>query len=122
MGAGLFHAAHRAVDDCRALLEVLAITLARTGQSALGSLLDHARRKTVRIWAEGAPYDLKDELKKRKYRWSDGSDGRPRAWHIEIDEASLDAEMTFLRQEIYRRDVELLTQSVTALTRYSGRS
>ncbi len=36
MGAGLFHAAHRAVDDCRALLEVLAITLARTGQPALG--------------------------------------------------------------------------------------
>ena len=76
----------------------------------------------MRIWADGAPYDLKDELKKRKYRWNDGGDGRPRAWHIEIDDASLDAEMTFLRQEIYRRDVELFTQSVTALTRYSGRS
>jgi DNA polymerase-3 subunit epsilon len=122
MGAGLFHTAHRAVDDCRALLEVLAMTLVGTEQSALGSLLDRARRNTVRIWAEGAPYDLKDELKKRKYRWNDGSDGRPRSWHIEIDEDLSDAEMRFLRQEIYRRDVELLNQSVTALTRFSDRS
>ena len=30
MGAGLFYTAHRAVDDCRALLEVLAMTLAKT--------------------------------------------------------------------------------------------
>ncbi len=122
MGAGLFHTAHRAVDDCRALLEILAMTLAKTEQPALGSLLDRARRNTVRIWAEGAPYDLKDELKKRKYRWNDGSDGRPRSWHIQIDEDSLDAEMKFLRQEIYRRDVELIVQSVTALTRFSDRS
>ena len=122
MGAGLFHTAHRAADDCRALLEVLAMTLARTKQPALGSLLDRARRNTVRIWAEGAPYDLKDELKKRKYRWNDGSDGRPRSWHIEIDEDSLDAEMRFLRQEIYRRGVELFMQSATALTRFSDRS
>ncbi len=122
MGAGLFHTAHRAVDDCRALLEVLAMTLPRTDRPSLGALLDRARRRTVRIWAEDAPFDLKDVLKRRKYRWNDGSDGRPRAWHIEIDEASVDAEISFLHQEIYRRDVELFTQSVTALTRYSGRS
>jgi hypothetical protein len=58
----------------------------------------------------------------RKYRWNDGGDGRPRSWHIEIDEDLLDAEMRFLRQEIYRRDVELFTQSITALTRFSDRS
>ena len=64
--------------------------------------------------------------KKRKYRWNDGSDGRPRSWHIEIDEDSLDAEIKFLRQEIYRRDVELLVQSITSAARtiptsHSGR-
>ena len=41
---------------------------------------------------------------------------------IEIDKDSLDEEMKFLRQEIYRRDVELLVQSVTVLTRFSNRS
>jgi DNA polymerase III subunit epsilon len=122
MGAGLFHTAHRAVDDCRALLEVLAITLTRTEQSALACLLDHARRNTVRIWAEGAPYDLKDDLRRRGYRWNDGSDGRPRSWSVEIDEDSLDSEMKFLRREIYGRDVDLVVQRVTALTRFSDRS
>jgi DNA polymerase III subunit epsilon len=119
MAAGLFHTAHRAVDDCCALLEVLTIPLAGTERPALASLLDRARRNTVRIWAEGAPYDLKDELKERKYRWNDGSDGRPRSWHIEIDEDSLDAEIKFLGQE---RDVELLVRSITSLTRFSDRS
>jgi len=73
MGAGLFHTAHRAVDDCRALLEVLAMTLAKTEQSALASLLDRGRRNTVRIWAEGSPYDLKDDLRKRGYRYPAGT-------------------------------------------------
>jgi DNA polymerase-3 subunit epsilon len=122
MGAGLFHSAHRAVDDCRALLEILAMTLPKTEQSALASLLDHARRNTVRIWAESSPFDLKDDLRRRGYRWNDGSDGRPRSWHVEIDEGLLDAEMTYLRKEIYCRDVDLLVQPITALTRFSDRS
>ena len=53
MGAGLFHAAHRAVDDCRALLEILIMPLGKTEQPAFASLLERARRNTVRIWAEG---------------------------------------------------------------------
>jgi DNA polymerase-3 subunit epsilon len=122
MGGGLFHTAHRAVDDCRALLEVLAMTLAGTERPALASLLDRARRNTVRIWAEGSPYDLKDELKKRGYRWNDGSDGRPRSWHVEMDEGLSDAELRYLRKEIYRRDIDLFVQPVTALTRFSDRS
>lgn len=122
MGAGLFHTAHRAVDDCRALLEILAMPLGKTGQPALATLLDRARRNTVRIWAQGAPYDLKDELKKRRYRWNDGSDGRPKAWNIEIDDKLLAAEMKYLCEEIYGRNVDLLAQPITALTRFSGRS
>jgi DNA polymerase-3 subunit epsilon len=120
-GIGLFHAAHRAVDDCRALLEILAHELPPTGRPALAMLLDHARRKTVRIWAEAAPFELKDELRRRGYRWNDGSDGRPRAWYVDLDESLRDAEITYLRQSIYRRDVEPLTRQVTALTRYSNR-
>lgn len=81
-----------------------------------------ARRKTVRIWAEYAPFDLKDELKKRRYRWSDGSDGRPRAWYVDVDEADEGSEIAYLCSEIYGREVDLRTQSVTALTRFSTRN
>lgn len=85
-------------------------------------MLDSARRNTVRVWAEGVPYDLKDELKKRGYRWNDGSDGRPRSWHIEIDEAHLQNEIDHLRREIYRRQVDPYVQTLCALMRFSARS
>jgi DNA polymerase-3 subunit epsilon len=118
---GLFHEAHRALDDCRALLEVLAHELPSVGKPALSLLLDEAGRKTSRIWAQGAPFDLKEELKRRKYKWNDGSDGRPKSWFIDVDERLQGAELEFLRKEIYRRDVDLNVQSMDALTRFSNR-
>jgi DNA polymerase-3 subunit epsilon len=66
-GVGLLHQAHRAIDDCRALVEILACDLSKTNRSALAALLERARRKTMRIWAEQSPFELKDELKKRGY-------------------------------------------------------
>ncbi|WP_247448658.1 3'-5' exonuclease [Bradyrhizobium sp. 180] len=81
-GAGFFHQAHRAVDDCHALLEVLAFELPTTGSPALAVLLENARKPTIRIWAEQSPFDLKDSLKRRGYRWNDGSDGRPKSWCV----------------------------------------
>ncbi|MCK9919139.1 3'-5' exonuclease [Microbacteriaceae bacterium K1510] len=119
--SGLFHNAHRAIDDCHALLEVLARSLPESTSSALAVLLDRARRKAFRIWAENAPFDLKDALKKRGYRWNDGSDGSPRAWHIEVDESARETELDYLRREIYQRDIDLRCQAVTARERFSAR-
>jgi len=118
---GYFHEAHRAVDDCLALLEVLATPLPNSQKFALAVLLEQARRRKIRIWAEYAPFDLKDELKKRRYRWSDGNDGRPKAWYIDVDEENLEAEIEYLHTAIYRRPVELRTQPITAMTRFTNR-
>ena len=52
-GCGLFHNGHRAVDDCHALLEVLAFET--TGASSFSHLLHSSGRTRVRGWAEGAP-------------------------------------------------------------------
>lgn len=120
-GAGFFHQAHRAVDDCHALLEILDFVLPTTGAPALRLLLETARNPTVRVWAEQSPFELKDSLKKHGYRWNDGSDGRPKSWHIEVCETELDDELTFLRTEIYLRDVEPRLQTLTAFTRFSCR-
>lgn len=121
MGAGLFHDGHRAVDDCRALLEVLSLTLPKSGEPALKRLLDTARKATVRIWAEGAPYEAKDILRRRGYRWSPGDEGHPRCWWRDIGEEEAEAELTFLRREIYQHDVEIPTKRITAFDRYSDR-
>lgn len=120
-GAGYFHQAHRAVDDCHALLEVLAFELPTMGSSALALLLETARKPTVRIWAEQSPFDLKDSLKRRGYKWSDGSDGRPKSWYVDVCETLLQDEIAFLRTEIYLRDVDPRLQNLTAFTRFSSR-
>jgi len=60
----------------------------------------------MRVWAEQSPFELKDALKRRGYRWCDGSDGRPRSWYVDIDESKLDDEIAFVKKEIYLRDAE----------------
>ncbi|TWI70482.1 DNA polymerase-3 subunit epsilon [Bradyrhizobium huanghuaihaiense] len=120
-GAGFFHQAHRAVDDCHALLEVLAFELPTTGLPALALLLETARKATMRVWAEQTAFELKDSLKRRGYRWNDGSDGRPKSWFIDVDETALEDEIAFLRTQIYMQDVEPTVQRLTAFTRFSGR-
>jgi DNA polymerase-3 subunit epsilon len=87
----------------------------------LAALLDRARRKAFCVWAEDAPFALKDVLKRRRYRWNDGADGRPKSWHIDVEEAELDAELSFLRNEIYLCDVEINCREITALDRFSTR-
>ncbi|WP_441279889.1 3'-5' exonuclease [Bradyrhizobium sp. 63_E2_N1_3] len=120
-GVGLFHQAHRAIDDCWALIEILATDVPNQVRSAFAILLERARRKTIRIWAEQSPFDLKDVLKRRGYRWSDGSDGRPRSWYIDVDEANQVAEVEFLQTAIYLKDVEPPMQIMSAMNRFSSR-
>ena len=75
----------------------------------------------MRVWAEQWPLDLKYSLKRRGYRWSDGSDGRLRSWCVDVDESRLDDEIAFLKNEIYLRDVEPRLQTLTAFAANSSR-
>lgn len=118
---GLFYDAHRATDDCQALLTLLDLELPRASATILASLLKRARRKTVRVWAQRAPFELKEALKRRNYRWNDGTDGRPKSWYRDIDEETLESELHFLEREIYQLDADILRQEFTALNRYSKR-
>jgi DNA polymerase III subunit epsilon len=99
-GAGYFHAAHRAVDDCHALLEILAFERPTTGAPLLALLLESARKKTIRVWAEQSPFELRESLKRRGHRWNDGSDGRPQSWYVDVCESAVEDEVTFLCTEI----------------------
>lgn len=101
---GLFYEGHRALDDCYALLEVLAATPSHAIGTGLDALLQTARKATVRIWAPAAPFEYKDALKARGYRWSDGSGTAPRAWWKDVEEAVAASELTFLREHIYQND------------------
>ncbi|MDK4742645.1 3'-5' exonuclease [Rhizobium sp. CNPSo 3464] len=119
--SGYFHIGHRAVDDCFALLEVLALSKGDNDQTPFAELYQASQRSRVRIFAENSPFDLKDRLKERGYRWSDGSDGRPKSWWIEIVEEVLEDELRFLRTEIYGWDADPPVQHLTAFDRFKGR-
>jgi DNA polymerase-3 subunit epsilon len=121
-GCGLFHDGHRADEDCRALLEILSRPLPSTGEVGLKRLLDTARQPTMRVWAENAPFDFKDILKARGYRWNDGSDGRPRSWWKDLHMDVLEGELAFLRAEIFQYDADIPVRRVTAVDRFSDRA
>ncbi len=97
---GSFYDAHNAVSDCQAGIHVLGATLTG-GRTALAHLLDRALLDTRRIWAIGAPFEKKDLLKARGYQWNGGEDGRAKAWHIEVAADGLDAEIAYLKSDIY---------------------
>ncbi|SCX21699.1 DNA polymerase III PolC-type [Agrobacterium sp. DSM 25558] len=117
--AGYFHDGHRAVDDCFALLEVLARDVDGLASTAFAELYEASQRSRVRIFAENSPFDMKDQLKARGYRWSDGNDGRPKSWWIEVGEEAIDDELRYLRDEIYRYpDADPPTRRLTAFDRF----
>lgn len=114
---GYFHEGHRAVDDCFALLEVLEQGKGET--TPFAELYQASQRAKVRIFAENAPFEMKDHLKARGYRWSDGTDGKPKCWWIELSEEALEDERRYLGAEIYRwRDADPPVRRLTAFDRF----
>lgn len=118
--AGFYYDRHRAAEDCVALLELLSRPFPGRDAPALAELLAAARQPDCRIWAFNSPYDLKDVLKARGYRWSDGTNGLPKSWFITVPETKRDEEIAFLHKEIYRRPVDLRIDRLNCFNRFSG--
>jgi DNA polymerase-3 subunit epsilon len=120
-GAGFFYDRHRALNDCHAGIELLARALPRSGTRGMAQLLARARAPSWRIGASGAPYDLKDALKARGYRWNGDGAGAQRAWFIDVPDHARDAEFRYLQDEIYRRVTDINCRRIDAYDRFSTR-
>ncbi|MGQ2980353.1 MAG: 3'-5' exonuclease [Polaromonas sp.] len=118
MELGWFYDAHRAEMDCHALLAVLTSPLS-SGQTGLACLLAASVRPSYRLQATAAPFEAKDVLKGRGYRW----DGTARVWHTRLgDEAGLQAECDWLKAEVYAgRPAQVQVEELDAGVRYSSR-
>jgi DNA polymerase III subunit epsilon len=84
-------------------------------------LLQTARRRSWCLRALESRIELKDRLKARGYRWSNGEDGRPRAWYREVDDADLAAEEAFLVDEIYFGQPRYTKTRIDFRNRFSDR-
>lgn len=120
--AGFFYERHRAENDCLAAIEILRHPLKGTGGTGLNEMLNKARQVSWRIWALGARFDTKDELKSRGYRWSNGDDGRPRSWYIEVADPQRASEVDWLASLLGKNETDLTVERVTAVDRFSNRS
>lgn len=130
LGLGLFYDAHRAETDCHALLAVLSRPASAFGDEAstppeapgptlLAALLQAAQQPQHRLQATGAPFEAKDALKARGYRW----DGNQRVWGTVLrTEAGLQTELRWLADAVYGgRAVRVRVETLDACHRYTQR-
>jgi DNA polymerase-3 subunit epsilon len=96
---GLFHGAHRAIDDVDAVIALLRHDLP-AGRTALAEMLETARAPSWRFRAVGAAFELKDALKMRGYRWNGGT----KEWWRDVRDADRTAEEWWLAANVYAVD------------------
>ena len=118
---GFFFDGHRATEDCLAGVEILTKVLPESKRTAFEVLRENAATKTFQIWATNAPFEKKDLLKSRGYRWDSGENGRKKAWWTEIKVTDKDSELKWLMSDVYGREVDIPMSPVTAMNRYSDR-
>lgn len=128
---GFFYDAHRAEMDCHALLALLMSPLAAAmpaersasvvddSRNGLLHLLEAAESPSYRVQATGAPFEAKDALKARGYRW----DGTGRVWHTRVGNAlAFAAECAWLKTAVYGgRSARIEVEERDALCNYALR-
>ncbi|HEY9094552.1 MAG TPA: 3'-5' exonuclease [Hydrogenophaga sp.] len=116
---GWFYDAHRAQVDCHALLQVLARPLGSDGQTGLARLITAASQPSFKLSATGSPFESKDVLKARGYRW----DAEAKVWNCLLsDDAALEAELEWLTEAVYRgRAASVEVERLDGHVRYSAR-
>lgn len=119
MHFGWFYDAHSALADCEACLALLAQELPISGRRVMTAVREAALLEEHLIRAVDAPYDLRLKLKERGYRWRPAELPSGKVWWTITSDP--EAEIAWLRSEIYGREVTIPTRTVTAMNRFSGR-
>jgi DNA polymerase-3 subunit epsilon len=94
---GYFYSGHRAETDCLAVAWLM-----HRQPGALKQLIASEARLEYVVEAVGAPFDVKDSLKTRGYRWNPEKHGK--VWRTVIDESQLMEEKAFLAALYHRGD------------------
>ena len=110
---GWFYEGHRAENDILALIYLLAHGLP-DGETILAKLIACSEKPTYRVNAVDAPFDAKDRLKSRGYRW----DSALRFWWKAIAEADKEAEEAWLLSDVYVGHGSPAFLNVTAMERH----
>jgi DNA polymerase III subunit epsilon len=115
---GFFFDGHRAETDCRAVLAILGRPLGGSPQSVFQALLECARKPVVKLYALNSPFESKDKLKERGYRWA----AQEKVWVGEFPATAWDEEAAWIKEAVYAgASVEVQRETLDARIKYSGR-
>lgn len=125
LAAGYVYGSHDALNDINVMPFILNQVHGDLG-TPFAEMRAQGEAGSILLIAQGSPFDKKDDLKARGYRWSqDGVDaaGYPKCWYTVLrnEPEVLALEADFLRNEIYLRDVDLPAFRVRGDERYSAR-
>lgn len=111
--SGYFYDAHRALNDCLALAFILHIN-----QKACEMLLNSARQENYRIFANGAPYDVRNGLKSSGFSWN----ADQKVWWADAPTYDKAMELVGALHRIYDRDKNKAQYCrLTAYDRYKAK-
>ena len=119
MQFGWFYDGHQALADCEACLALLAQTFPKSDRRVMSVVREAALHDDFLIRAIDAPYDLRGRLKERGYRWRPAELRNGKVWWMMTDNP--EAEIAWLRAEVYDRQATIPIRAVTACERYSDR-
>lgn len=116
---GFFYEAHRAETDCWALIALLNQVLPQSQQTALLALLEKLNQAQQKVYAINSPFETKDMLKARGYRWSP----ELRCWSRVVASApDMQQELAWLKKNVYGdRNARVEVESLGGKVRYSNR-
>ncbi|MEY4420825.1 MAG: hypothetical protein RLZZ498_1421, partial [Pseudomonadota bacterium] len=116
---GYFYEAHRAEADCWALLELLNQVLPQSQQTALLTVLLTLNQPQQKVYAINSPFETKDKLKARNYRWA----AELRCWtRVVAGAAEMTQELEWLKHHVYAgRSARVEIETTGGKVRYSNR-
>lgn len=94
---GRFYDGHRAIEDCHAGVFLLAQSSDAGGRTFMHRLLEQARTPAFLVEAVGSPFESKDRLRLRRYKWHNPT----KTWWKIVPGEALEEERAWLAAEVY---------------------
>ena len=116
---GWFYEGHDAFNDCEACLALLSETLPNRDSTVFSAVREYASNPTFLIKAIDAPYNKRNILRRKGYKWRPADQLNGKVWWTETK--NYEEEVKWLHEEIYNRKINIPIKQISALNRYSDR-
>lgn len=116
---GFYTDSHRALNDCDALMHLLSFTHDRfdLGQHPYFlELLKNARRSQIQIYASHSPFESKDDLKARGYRWNT----QTKTWTKTLFKEQGEDEVAWLESVVYNGEFRGRVEEISLVDHFKS--